>query len=625
MPVRPAADRDCALLTDDPATRAVIMAIALHPAPASPAALAAATGLADEDLERRLRIIGAAALLDGAQGPAGAGRLCLDPRIRDYALRKLDAAARADLEARLVEFYRDFARTHADIHSGPRRIAALERERENILAFAEIAFRRADGPAVLDLAESLAGFLWGRGRWRELVRLGTRAAAVAPEPVARARMHALVGRVQAGRGRRAETLDCLARSEAALPPGATAAERRETLRLSAQFDSRFGEYATARADFAEVLAHAPDTAGLDGQAATLIELGLCALRESKHALAIETFQRARHRYERLGCAEGTAEALVYLADAWYESGAAARAQPLYQRGLLLTGWLDQPLGAGRCHLGLAKIAIGAGRPDRARRRAADARSCFARVGVADLIAEADLIARNLPVTPEPAAPPTIADLLRRCRAVLFDFDDTIAATIRTRWPALRATAATFGVLLEDETIRAAWGRPFHELIAAIVPAVDPVEFDRRYRRAMAERKSVPTVGAAQLLEALRRRGIRRLIVSSGCYEYVVQDLRQIGLDHYFAPADIYGAAETGAHKPDPAVLHRPIATLARAGIATEETLCVGDSHRDYAAAAGNGVQFLAVLTGAENHQDFRAAGLADRQIAGNLSLLRLWL
>ncbi|MEV0248697.1 alpha/beta fold hydrolase [Nocardia sp. NPDC050712] len=646
--LRSAADRDLfeaifdrtwnELLAHDRDARTMVMSVALHPTSAGREAIGAVVALPEDELRGQLQALGATSLLEfsRAEHPDGS-RLRVHPLTRAYALSKLDPHTRAHLEDRLIDYYRDFCTAHADIYTQPQRIRLLERERENILAFADTAYRRAveserknECRNAIDFAETLAGFLWVRGYWSDLIRLCTQAAEtarIAHDRVGRARMFALLGRVQVWRGGYADTLDCLQQSEAALPPDAAAADRRETIRLRAQFDSRFGEYSTARRLFGEVLEQAPETADAEGRAATLVELGMCALRESEFPIAIETFQTAQRQYERMGSLEGAANSLVHLADAWFESGRPAHARPMYERGLLLASQIDHSLSLGRCHLGLAKIAVVSQDYERARRRARTAREYFVRLGMTDMVAEADVIVGN---TPDPEHPAdshsaTIARLLNDCRAVLFDFDDTVAATIRTRWPALRSTAATFGVLLEDETIRAAWGKPIDQLIATIVPTIDPIEFDVRYRQAMAAQRPVPTVGAAALLEALRQRGIRLIIVSSGKYEYVLQDLRQMGLEHYFERGDIYGFAETGAHKPDRAVLRRPIEALSRAGIVPEKIRYVGDSRRDYAAAKGNEVEFLAVLTGTENRQDFLDAGLPDSQIAGNLSLLRLWL
>jgi phosphoglycolate phosphatase-like HAD superfamily hydrolase len=128
-----------------------------------------------------------------------------------------------------------------------------------------------------------------------------------------------------------------------------------------------------------------------------------------------------------------------------------------------------------------------------------------------------------------------------------------------------------------------------------------------------------------LIDGLTRHGIRKIIVGSGSHALIVQDLGQTGMARYFDPGDIYGYEQTATHKPDPLVLQRPLQALDEEGIERDAIVCVGDSVRDYRVAKGNNVDFIAVLTGLESHEDFVKEGLADRYIASNLSLLRLWL
>ncbi|WP_167475049.1 HAD hydrolase-like protein [Nocardia arthritidis] len=476
--------------------------------------------------------------------------------------------------------------------------------------------------AVIDFAESMAGFLWGRGHWRDRIRLCEKAAEAAlraGDPVARARQFALIGRVHVWLGEYTEAEGCLRASEEALPAAAGEADRRETLRLRGHIASRIGEFATARSLFERILATAPPTADDEGRAATLVELGVCAVREGEFEAARGRFAEALRLDDEMGVVEGAAVSLSHLAETYYELGNLRGARPLFERGLTCAEQVDRPSSAGRCHLGLAKIDVLERKYPQGRRHARAAAAIFARLGITDLVAEARLIADNL----LGGGAPGIAELLARCRAMILDFDDTIAATARTRWPVLRRTAADFGIPLSIETIRAAWGLPFDAMLAALAPAVDPVAFEAAYGAAMAAEKPIPTRGARGLIEALRRRGIPWLIVGSGKRELIMQDLARLGLGA--GPGEVFGCEETGAHKPDPRVLRRPLRRLAETGFERDEIVYVGDSVRDYTAAAGNDVPFVAVLSGLDNRADFRRAGLAEGFIVGDLTQLRLWL
>ena len=213
-----------------------------------------------------------------------------------------------------------------------------------------------------------------------------------------------------------------------------------------------------------------------------------------------------------------------------------------------------------------------------------------------------------------------AELVQRARAVIFDCDDTVLATARTRWRLLIRTARTFGVTLTTETIVEAWGLPFDRFVAAIVPSIDPGAFVRRYRLAMRVNRPRPTTGAPELLARLAGRGTRMEILTSSSRALITQDLDAVGLTPYFAW--IHGHEETPFHKPDPRALDVVVEHLARAGYRREELVYIGDSVRDFRVASARSVAFVAVLSGIEPAADFLAAGLSAEWMVADLT--RLW-
>src|SRR5262245_38265681 len=124
---------------------------------------------------------------------------------------------------------------------------------------------------------------------------------------------------------------------------------------------------------------------------------------------------------------------------------------------------------------------------------------------------------------------TAAELVRKARVVIFDCDDTLIATAKTRWEVLIATARSFGVMLTKDTILRAWGIPFDRLIQTIVPTIDYDDFVRRYRTAMRASRPMPTIGATELLEHLAARSTRMEIVTSSSRELITQDLDDLRL------------------------------------------------------------------------------------------------
>lgn len=212
-----------------------------------------------------------------------------------------------------------------------------------------------------------------------------------------------------------------------------------------------------------------------------------------------------------------------------------------------------------------------------------------------------------------------AELVRRARAVLFDCDDTVLATAKTRWNILIATARSFRVTLTREAIEAAWGLPFDRFVAAIVPSVDPEAFVGRYRLAMSVRRPEAAPGAPELLGHLAARSVRMEIVTGGSRALVTQDLDALGLTGHFAR--IYGHEETPFHKPDPRVLDVVLENLARGGYAPADLLFIGDSVRDFRVAEARAVPFVGVLSGVEPAAGFTAAGLPAERIVDDLTQL----
>jgi phosphoglycolate phosphatase-like HAD superfamily hydrolase len=217
------------------------------------------------------------------------------------------------------------------------------------------------------------------------------------------------------------------------------------------------------------------------------------------------------------------------------------------------------------------------------------------------------------------ASPEAAELVRRARTVLFDCDDTLLATAKTRWHILIATARSFRVTLTREAITAAWGLPFDRFVRTVVPTVDPAAFVGRYRLAMSVSRPEAAKGAPELLEHLAARSVRMEILTGGSRALITQDLDALDLTRHFAR--IYGHEETPFHKPDPRVLDDVLANLAGGGHNLAELVYIGDSVRDFRVAAARAVPFVAVLSGLEPAADFVAAGLPPEQIVDDLTQL----
>jgi phosphoglycolate phosphatase-like HAD superfamily hydrolase len=628
-------ERGWAGLRDDNAPAAqALMVLALHPGTASRDALEAGIDVHDDNLPTAIGGLADLSLIeDVTAGPFGTPQFRVHPLTRAFARRQLNAnlVERGTLEDRLLVYYLGFASRHADTYGEIANARHLESERINVLYFANLTHERAcrtDRPGdwlqVVGYADALAQYLWGRGYWRERLALCERAVDAAQhlgDSIALARQHALIGRTHLWLGNPDRAEVHLEICENALL-GATEKDRAMAKRLRAQLASASGTFDEAQMLLHDILKVAPNTTDDEGRAATLIELGVLAANQRDFTEARAYFEEALRLDERLGTTEGIAVSLSHLGNATFELREFTQARGHYERGLTLARTVDRLTTIGRCEHGLARVCVVERDFDSARRFAAMAQDTFARLGMKEMSERARLIAVSVegrstkrPVRPFRYGPPD----LPRSKAIIFDCDDTILATAKSRWSVLIETAAAFGVILEERTIQASWGKPFDELIRSIVPSLDHVQFIEAYSAAMRAHRPQPTLGAIDLIRGLWGLGICLEIVTSSSRDLIVQDLDVLGLTSYFD--NIYGFEQSQHHKPDPRVLAGPIDNLGERGIRPEEVLYVGDSVRDYRVATGNGIEFYGVLTGLESRTDFLRAGVQAGSIVPNLQRL----
>ncbi|WP_019925984.1 HAD hydrolase-like protein [Nocardia sp. BMG111209] len=630
----------------------IMTVLALHPASASPSAVTAALNPAYVRFRDDIAYLADSSLVELVHSKSPrAPRLGLHPLVRAYILSKVRGDIRTlELENSLIEYY-------LDLIGGPEppghsdKLRVLQREYRNILHFAvrsahtvpasansRNALRRSIG-----YSNGLAEFLWHRGYWRDRITLCTNAARAAKLLGDRAELAgqlALIGRMHIRTGDIPLARKYLRWSKRSLPRGAAADTRRETTRLRAHLAFALGDYGTAQSLFEEVLAVAPDSIDSNGKTATLVELGICMYSRGDFEAAIAALTRAEQKNEDENAVQGLAVTLSHLGNAAYEAGDPERSRHCWERGRAMATQVDRPMTEGRCLLGLAKIGV-LNRADReAESYASAARRIFERLGVAEAT-EARSILENLAAENADNSD-RLSTVLRHCRAVIFDFEDTIAATAHTRWPVMRDTARKFGVRLNDYKIKKVWGRRLDEMFSELFPddSIDVEEFQRIYKLSMLETKPVPTVGAIPLVTRLNRLDIPQIIISSGSRDLIEQDLDQLNIrtlfdeifDQKSSPRPTSPHAGQPAEyfsKPDPEVLDRPLAYLAGRGI-HDGIVYLGDSVRDLMTTRSHplgrtAVTFIAVLSGSEQAANFVANGQPEGLIVPNLSMVRMWL
>jgi len=192
------------------------------------------------------------------------------------------------------------------------------------------------------------------------------------------------------------------------------------------------------------------------------------------------------------------------------------------------------------------------------------------------------------------------------RAVLFDFDLTLADSIRGVVECVNYALTKMGLpQAEHQAIRATIGLSLPATLARLTGLTDPIlakSFTANFVKC-ADLRMVDLTSvfpdAHHAMHELRQADIRTGIVSTK-YRYRIEAiLARDGLSDSFDV--IVGGEDVAHHKPDPEGLRR---ALARIGLTSQDAVYVGDHPVDAMAASAAGISFIAVLTGNAVRRDF---------------------
>lgn len=186
---------------------------------------------------------------------------------------------------------------------------------------------------------------------------------------------------------------------------------------------------------------------------------------------------------------------------------------------------------------------------------------------------------------------------RSIRAVLYDFDGTLADTTELVMNSYRHTMTTHlgHIPCEDEWL-SGFGTPLRGQIERYGRTPEESEeMMRTYQLYQAEHTQhfmVPFPGAVATVEALKERGIPLAIVTSRYRESTLQAMDICGISRYFdlivTPEDV----ENPKPSPEPVLF-----TLEQLGVTAADALFVGDSPHDLAAGNAAGTRTAGALWG----------------------------
>lgn len=196
---------------------------------------------------------------------------------------------------------------------------------------------------------------------------------------------------------------------------------------------------------------------------------------------------------------------------------------------------------------------------------------------------------------EPSLLPTSSVLLSRPRAVLFDWDNTLADNWSVIGAALNATFAIWGLPLWsqaeiDANIRASLRDAFPRIFG---PRWEEARahYYRAFEAEHLERLR-PLPGAEDLLSELSGNGIYLALVSNKTGRYLRKEAEHLGFDRHLAA--MIGANDAPADKPDPAPVH--LALQGSDIVAGADVWFVGDAAIDMQCAHACGCRAILVGT-----------------------------
>ncbi|SEF94308.1 HAD family hydrolase [Paenibacillus sp. UNC499MF] len=175
------------------------------------------------------------------------------------------------------------------------------------------------------------------------------------------------------------------------------------------------------------------------------------------------------------------------------------------------------------------------------------------------------------------------------KAVLFDFDGTLADTLPLSFDAFRRVFETYeNVTLSDEQITAKFGPTEDDIIrlnvsdASKAPAAI-ADYYAFYENHFHERVSMPR-DIVHMLEALNELDVRMVIITGKSRRALDVSLNKLDIRKYFCFS--VSGDEVERPKPDPEGIS---AALKKLGVSKEDAIFVGDSSADIKAGKSAGL------------------------------------
>ena len=191
----------------------------------------------------------------------------------------------------------------------------------------------------------------------------------------------------------------------------------------------------------------------------------------------------------------------------------------------------------------------------------------------------------------------------RLRAVLFDWDGTLADSAEASLRCYVRLFACFGIAFDRERFGQTYSPDWYQTYEAVaLPRRLWSEADARWVELYGEEKPRLLPGARRALAKLRAGGLSTALVTSGNRSRVERELARLKLSGQFDA--LVCSEDVRRKKPDPESLHLALDRLRRT---PPQVAFVGDSPEDVAMCRASGVYVVGVEGGFPNHDALRAS------------------
>lgn len=186
--------------------------------------------------------------------------------------------------------------------------------------------------------------------------------------------------------------------------------------------------------------------------------------------------------------------------------------------------------------------------------------------------------------------------VRALRAVLYDWDGTLADSAEASYRCYERVFAAYGIAFDRARFQDTYSPNWYETYRGVgLPEAQWAEVDARWLQEYAREGCLLLSGVTEALAVVGAAGLHQGLVTSGSRERVARDVVAKGVDRFFGV--VVCGEDATERKPHPEAL---LLALDRLGVHATEAAYVGDSPEDIAMARAAGAFSVGIPGGFPN-------------------------